>query len=64
MISRGFEEVIAALRERFTEIDFAPAPLVARETGARQMCVRIPDARLTEVMRFLHADPRCRFCGN
>lgn len=61
MPSRGFHEVIAALRERFAEIDFAPAPLVARETGAKQMCVRVPATRLMEVMRFLHDDPRCRF---
>lgn len=61
MSSRGFEEVIAVLHGRFTDIDFAPAPLVTREGPVRQICIRIPPAQLLEVMRFLHDEPRCRF---
>ncbi|MCH9001308.1 MAG: NADH-quinone oxidoreductase subunit C, partial [Planctomycetes bacterium] len=41
---------------------FAPAPLMARrdETKA-QICVHVAPDRLTEVMRFLRDDDRCRF---
>lgn len=61
MQSSGFEGVYAALRERFGGIDFAPAPLLERECGPRQMCLRVPPKRLLEVMRFLYKDERCRF---
>jgi|WetSurMetagenome_2_1015567.scaffolds.fasta_scaffold216672_2 NADH-quinone oxidoreductase subunit C len=59
--SIGFEKVYAALRERFPDADFAPAPLLQRESGSRQMCLRVPPARLPDVMRFLYDDPRCGF---
>jgi NADH-quinone oxidoreductase subunit C len=55
--------VITILRERFADVDFAPAPLIdrGRRRADDQMGVRIPPDRLLEVMRFLHDDPRCRF---
>jgi NADH-quinone oxidoreductase subunit C len=59
--SKGFETVFAALRERFPDLAFAPAPLLDRPSGLRQMCIRVPANRLLAVMRFLYDDPRCRF---
>ncbi|MFH0981271.1 MAG: NADH-quinone oxidoreductase subunit C [Planctomycetota bacterium] len=59
--SKGFEQVYAALRERFGDIDFSPAPLLERGSGPHQMCLRVPPARLLEVMRFIYHDSRCRF---
>ncbi len=59
--SLGFDEVYAALRERFGDIDFSPAPLLDRPSGPSQMCIRIPPNRLLEVMRFLYDDSRCGF---
>lgn len=53
---------VVALRERFPEIDFAPAPLVSNAKGpSDQICVRVPAERLLEVMRFLRDDPRTQF---
>ncbi len=59
--SAGFETVYAALRERFGDLDFAPAPLLERASRPVQMCICIPPDRLLEVMRFLRDDERCRF---
>lgn len=60
--SSGFDETVrAALRERFGDADFAPAPLLDRESGPLQMCIRIPSEHLLEVMCFLRDDRRCRF---
>ena len=59
--SSGFETVYTVLRERFGDIDFAPAPLLDRESGPLQMCIRIQPDRLLEAMRFLYEDERCRF---
>ncbi|MCK6457844.1 MAG: NADH-quinone oxidoreductase subunit C [Phycisphaerae bacterium] len=56
------EAIIARLRERFSGVDFAPAPLLMR--GLRpgpESYVRVPAARLLEVMRFLRDDPVCAF---
>jgi len=57
------EECIQALREHFPELGIQPRPLCVypdgRESG--QYWVRIPPARLPEVMRFLRDDPRTRF---
>jgi NADH-quinone oxidoreductase subunit C len=55
--------VIAALSQRFPDIDFSPAPLIERGSrrAADQWCVRVPPERLVEVMRFLHDDGRCGF---
>lgn len=59
--SRGFETVYTALQDRFPEVDFAPAPLLDRERGPVQMCIRVSVDRLLEVMRFLCDDERCLF---
>lgn len=54
--------VLAALAQRFGDIDFAAAPLIERDEAAkRQMCIRVAPDRLIEVMRFLYDDDRCRF---
>jgi len=58
------QQVVDALRERFPDIDFAPAPLVDRgqaPAGAEQIFVHVPPGQLLEVMQFLYGDPRCRF---
>ncbi|MCH7526041.1 MAG: NADH-quinone oxidoreductase subunit C [Planctomycetes bacterium] len=57
-------ETISALQEAFSDIAFAPSPLMDREPeagGVEQICVRVPSDRLFEVMRFLRDDARCRF---
>lgn len=56
------EGVLAALQERFPEIDFAPRALCTYLDGrsSGQMCVRVAPDRLLEVMRFLRDDPRTR----
>ena len=47
---------------RFTDIDFAPAPLMQRTgPGVEQLCIRVAVDDLLEVMRFLYEDDRCRF---
>lgn len=54
--------IVDGLVARFPEIEFAPAPLIARrDKTSEQICVRVPPDRLLEVMRFLHDDGRCRF---
>ena len=54
--------MIDALIAQFPDIDFAPSPLMTRESKeAEQRCVRVPPDRLLEVMRFLREDDRCRF---
>lgn len=56
------DQVIEVLQERFKELDFAPAPLVATaRLTTDQICVRVPVDRLVEVMTFLRDDPRTRF---
>ncbi len=54
--------VIPILKEAFPDLDFAPAPLLPmRDPAQEQTSVRVPPHRLLDVMRFLHADPRCAF---
>ena len=54
--------IIDVLATRFPDIDFAVEPLLARDRPEdEQLCVRIPPARLVEVMRFLCEDHRCKF---
>lgn len=56
------EQVIEILRERFKELDFAPAPLVATaRLTTDQICIRVPADRLVEVMTFLRDDAGARF---
>lgn len=56
------QDVIAALGERFRDIDFAPAPLVTRDAGSSdQVCVRVDPDHLLGVMAFLRDDPRTLF---
>lgn len=56
------QEIIDILVQRFGDIDFAPAPLVTRGKGVgRQLYVRVPAARLIEVLTYLRDEPRCRF---
>lgn len=51
---------IVALRERFADIDFAPAPLVRhKDVPSDQWAVHVGPERLLEVMAFLRNDPRC-----
>jgi len=53
---------VVALKSAFSDIDFAPAPLLARKDGKNeQVYVRVPPDRLIEVMQFLREDPRCSF---
>ena len=54
--------IVQILVSRFSDIDFAPAPLmVRRDASKEQTYVRVPSDRLVELMRFLHDDERCRF---
>ncbi len=56
------DKVLAALAERFGDIDFVAAPLRTCQDPAReQTCIRVAPERLLEVMGFLHDDARCRF---
>lgn len=56
------DEIITALVEGFSDVNFAPAPLLPHEDPARaQMCVRIPPDRVSAVMRFLYDSEQCRF---
>ncbi len=56
------QDVLAALEDRFVDIDFKAAPLLPREDKAEeQMCIRIAPGSLLLVMRFLYDDPRCAF---
>jgi NADH-quinone oxidoreductase subunit C len=56
-------DAIAALQEHFGDIDFAPQPLMRYLDGrtSDQFAVRVPAARLLEVMRFLRNDSRTSF---
>lgn len=54
--------VIAALQERFPNIDFAPKPLCTYLDGrsSGQIYVRVAPDQLMDVMRFLRDDPRTK----
>jgi NADH-quinone oxidoreductase subunit C len=57
----AWHPAIGALRARFGQT-FDPFPLVVNRSGpSDQACIKMPPARLLEVMVFLHEDPRCRF---
>jgi len=54
--------IIDLLCSRFSDIAFAPAPLLAcRDPNLEQTCIRVPPDRLLEVMRSLRDDEQCRF---
>ena len=54
--------IVKLLGEKFPEVDFAPAPLLARENADdEQVYVRVDPAHLLETMRFLYRDERCCF---
>ena len=56
------QHVIDVLTQRFADIAFTPAPLLASEkVTTDQIYVRIPPDRLIEVMTFLRDDLRTRF---
>ena len=56
------DPVVELLVRTFPDIDFAPAPLLAKPGGEdEQVYVRVPADRLVEVMRFLRRDERCSF---
>ncbi|MFO0973482.1 MAG: NADH-quinone oxidoreductase subunit C [Phycisphaerae bacterium] len=53
------EQLIDILKSRFADLDLAPAPLVTRkEVPGDQWFVRVPAARLIELLTFLRDDPR------
>lgn len=56
-------EAIVALQERFPELALEARPLVtyADDRDCGQLCVRVPQERLLEVLTFLRDDPRTRF---
>ncbi len=56
------DSIIEVLRAKFSDIDFAPAPLMPRRAHQdEQMCIHVPAARVTEGMTFLRHDERCFF---
>ena len=56
------EAIVQRLRQAFPDIDFAPAPLLARgDTPGEQYYVRVAPERLLEVMRFLYDHPDLSF---
>ncbi len=58
------QQVISALSEGFSDVDFSPSPLMDRAdgaVGAEQIYVRVPADRLLEVMRFLRNSEACAF---
>jgi len=61
-VSKATQAIVDLLADEFSDIEFAPAPLVECKNKEReQLCVRVPPDRLLEVMRFLHDDERCCF---
>jgi len=61
-VSKAAQGVVDVLVDQFSDIDFAPAPLLeCKNKENEQLCVRVPPDRLPEVMRFLHDDERCCF---
>jgi len=54
--------IVDLLVSKFPDIDFGPAPLMKRDDPKNeQTYVRVPPARLLEVMTFLRNDERCLF---
>lgn len=56
-------DAIAALQERFSDIDFQPQPLMKRADAGScdQIAIRVEPDRLLEVMTFLRDDSRTDF---
>ncbi|MBN2448322.1 MAG: NADH-quinone oxidoreductase subunit C [Phycisphaerae bacterium] len=56
-------DAIAALQQRFADVDFAPRPLMRYLDGrdSDQIAVRVTPDRLLEAMRFLRNDERTKF---
>ncbi len=56
-------DAIAALQERFPELNLLPLPLTRYPTGedSDQLWLRIPADRLLEVARFARDDPQTKF---
>lgn len=59
----AWQDAVAALQQRFPDLEIAAKPLMTYLDGrdGGQMWVRVPAARLLEVMQFLYDDARCRF---
>ena len=56
------KRIVERLQAKFVDVDFAPAPLLARDEPAEeQTYVRVPPNRLIEVMRFLRDDAELAF---
>lgn len=57
------EDAIAALKERFPELNIDARPLVTHLDGrdSDQLWVRVEPVWLVDVMQFLYDDPRCQF---
>jgi len=61
-MNEASQQLIAALKRNFPDIDFAVAPLAPKKNpDDEQTCIRVPADRLLEVMRFLRTDDRCKF---
>lgn len=61
-MSTAAHAVVLVLKDRFRDIDFAPAPLMKRKREEdEQLCVRISPDRLQEVMQYLYSDEHCLF---
>jgi len=61
-VSAHEHPIVKVLFEKFSDIDFAPAPLIdRREASKEQIYVRVAPDRLLDVMRFLYTDDGCRF---
>lgn len=56
-------EAIAALQQRFPELDLRPEPLLRYPDGraSEQLWLRVPAERLLEVAQFARDDPQTRF---
>ena len=56
------DTIAELLTSQFPDIEFAPAPLMARERKEdEQLCVRVAPDRLIEVMQFLRENDACAF---
>ncbi|MFQ5490060.1 MAG: NADH-quinone oxidoreductase subunit C [Phycisphaerae bacterium] len=54
-------DVVGRLEREFSGVEFSPGPLMAREGGEEQICVRVGADRLVEVLRFLREEPGLAF---
>ncbi len=61
-MSAKITPVIELLQKQFSDIDFAPAPLLEMEDQSKeQWCVKVGADKLMAVMSFLRSDERCAF---